>query len=624
MLSITSIDIRQIKLIIWDLDNTFWRGILSEGEVVLNDKNIRLVQSLIDKGIVNSICSKNNFEDAKAKLEKYDLWSCFVFPSIDWSAKAPRIEHLIKTMGLRAANVLFIDDDPVNLNEVRFFLPDIMTLNTAGIDWLAEKIEKLPDSDKSHERLKRYRILETKNREKEKVRTAEKFLRQSDIRVSIRIPVVPDDLDRIEELVLRTNQLNYTKIRSTKEELAAILNDPDYSCRIVSARDKYGDYGTVGFFALNKPTRTLLHFLFSCRTIGMGIEQFIYEHLNFPTLAVTGSVTGQVQKKEIADWIKLDSNTDKKIESDVPETKPSAKVSVLFKGPCDLSTAVSYIKRKNKHIESVCEFNYVDDNGVSITAFNNTTHIVQYQELDKVAIDDILEDVPFYGREAFRTRIFENNWDFIFLSLLPDEHEGIYRHRKTGINICFSSANFDITDKHNWEDLMKNKIPNHGFRFTPEILEDFQNKFEFQGYMQPDDIVRNLSLIRQNLDKDTILVLMLGSEIECDNNTTEFTGHATNNIHVNREIRETFSSSENVIIINYTDYITSSDCYVDSINHFSRQVYHDVAEEVIRIINKRLSVGAKLKLKHEIAIRLQYIKRRLGELKYRLLYRNSI
>lgn len=140
-----AIDIRQIKLVIWDLDNTFWKGILSEGEVVLNDKNIRLVRSLADKGIVNSICSKNNFEEAKAKLEKYNIWGYFVFPSIDWCAKAPRIEHLIKTMKLRAANVLFIDDDSINLNEARFFLPDIMTLNASGIDQLAEKIEELPD-----------------------------------------------------------------------------------------------------------------------------------------------------------------------------------------------------------------------------------------------------------------------------------------------------------------------------------------------------------------------------------------------------------------------------------------------------------------------------------------------
>ena len=61
-------DITKTKLIIWDLDDTFWSGNLSEGDVVLKPEAIALVRELTTKGIMNSICSKNNFEDVKNKF----------------------------------------------------------------------------------------------------------------------------------------------------------------------------------------------------------------------------------------------------------------------------------------------------------------------------------------------------------------------------------------------------------------------------------------------------------------------------------------------------------------------------------------------------------------------------
>lgn len=57
-----NIDFSKIKLIIWDLDETFWKGILSEGPISPIKENLSLLQTLTDHGIVNSICSKNDYE----------------------------------------------------------------------------------------------------------------------------------------------------------------------------------------------------------------------------------------------------------------------------------------------------------------------------------------------------------------------------------------------------------------------------------------------------------------------------------------------------------------------------------------------------------------------------------
>lgn len=614
-----SIDVQKIKLVIWDLDDTFWSGTLSEGGSTLINKNVELAQKLLDKGIMNSICSKNTFEDVKNELDKYQLWDLFVFPSIDWTAKAPRIQHMIKTMGLRPTNVLFIDDNTMNLNEVSFFLPEIMTLNAKDIDFLINNIDKINKEDKAHNRLNQYRVLEKKNEEREKIGTAEEFLKQSDIRVKVNYNCL-SEIDRIEELIGRTNQLNFTKLRSTKEEILSTLNNPNFSCGTISVKDKYGDYGIVGFFALNKQTNTLLHFLFSCRTIGMGIEQYVYELLDYPTLNVVGEVINQVENKKIVNWIKSDTETNTTSQDKKNMTNQTKQVSVLFKSPCDLSAIMPYLGKSN-NTKITCEFNYVNQNGVTITAFNNTTHIIESQTLDKKQINEVLADAPFLDEGAFQTATFKKKWDFIFMSILPDEHEGVYLHKKTGIKICFSSANFDLTEEKNWEKFINGEYANHGFKFTETILRHFKNSFEFQGFIHPDDIINNLKQIREHLPKETTLVLMLGSEIDFHKNTAEFAHHAANNMVVNKKITEAFTSISNVILINYTNYITSQECYADCINHFSRKVYYEIAQKVTQLINSKQETDAQLKMKSKIAICIQTLKQQVSKLKHNIIHK---
>ena len=85
-----------IKLVIWDLDDTFWKGTLSEGPIEAIDSNILLVKNLTERGIVNTICSKNDYELTVKKLQELGIDEYFVFKSIDWTPKGQRISLLIK------------------------------------------------------------------------------------------------------------------------------------------------------------------------------------------------------------------------------------------------------------------------------------------------------------------------------------------------------------------------------------------------------------------------------------------------------------------------------------------------------------------------------------------------
>ena len=154
----------KIKLVVWDLDETFWKGTFSEGDIEVPNQNRRLIALLTDIGIVNSICSKNDEKQVMDYLKDQGLAEYFVFPSINWSPKGARIKQLISDMQFRPANVLFLDDNPSNLAEASYSCPEIMTGTPALLPQLLADAEKADHKDPEHKRLQQYRILEEKHR----------------------------------------------------------------------------------------------------------------------------------------------------------------------------------------------------------------------------------------------------------------------------------------------------------------------------------------------------------------------------------------------------------------------------------------------------------------------------
>jgi len=115
-----------IRLVIWDLDETFWNGTLTEGGIkeYLN-LNHDIVITLAKRGIMSSICSKNDANQVIPILKEKGILEYFIFPSISWSPKGIRIKKLIEDVQLRAPTVMFIDDNPNNRAEVLGTVPGI-------------------------------------------------------------------------------------------------------------------------------------------------------------------------------------------------------------------------------------------------------------------------------------------------------------------------------------------------------------------------------------------------------------------------------------------------------------------------------------------------------------------
>lgn len=565
-------DISKVKLVVWDLDDTFWKGTLSEGPVTLIDKNVETIKYLVDHGVMNSIVSKNNFDDARRELEKHGLWEYFVFPSIDWSPKGARIKGVIENMALRPDNVLFIDDNAMNLREASYILPRIMTLDAAKLPELWDALGKITKTDPSRKRLKQYRILETKCEAKSQSGSIDDFLRESGISAVIRRPE-ESELERIHEMVMRTNQLNFTKDRCSIEELAGQYASPDFDMGIVEVSDKYGDYGIVGFYSVDKRTRSLRHFLFSCRTLGMGIEQYTYQQIGFPALTVVGEVANSVEAKDIVDWINV---TPAEVQKSEKTTAADRKLKVLVKGPCDMAGTIDFLDAGG--IELSDEFNYVNDNGVSITGFNHTANMLQGIGAPDSDIDSLVAQVPVIDRGTFRTRLFDGCWDVVFMSLLPDCHEGVYERKSDGMRFTFSSFNFDFTDPAIAEAILSGQINSHNYRFSAEDLERLRRDFTFKGHLPAAEIADNVESIIRRLPESTTLVLMLGNtKGDPSDASPEFKGQVTVNKQVNDVIKARLDGNPRVRIIDYTDMVETDDDVKDA-NHLSRRARYRLAQ----------------------------------------------
>ncbi|MGY1410421.1 MULTISPECIES: hypothetical protein [unclassified Luteimonas] len=292
------------KLLIWDLDDTLWQGTLAEGDVpILHQSRIDAIRQLNGAGVVHSICSKNDRQTAKFELERFGLWNEFVFPEISFEPKGELVKRIISDMQLRAPDVVFIDDNEMNLREVEFVNPGIRTIDARGDAadvFLAELLEKTKGISKS--RIPEYRILEQKRADRETGQSSnEEFLRSCDIAVALVRRT--DNLryaGRIEELINRTNQLNFTKSRvepgSMPEYIIDVARNETYS---VFVWDRYGYYGLVGFAAVENKT-VLRHFLFSCRTMNMGVENALASVLKKTFKSVTPPVEATKP-----DWIRL-------------------------------------------------------------------------------------------------------------------------------------------------------------------------------------------------------------------------------------------------------------------------------------------------------------------------------
>ncbi len=575
------LDLSKIKLIVWDLDDTFWSGTLSEGSATWNMPHCDFIRALTDKGIINSICSKNNFQDVEAFFNKNhpELFDLFVFKSINWEPKGTRVKNIIENAALRPVNVLFIDDNESNLNEVKFYNPDINICLPSEINNLIKQLPNTGKDDTQHSRLNQYKILERKVADKNQTASNDDFLRNSDICVQIHKNCI-QQIDRLHELLIRSNQLNYTKNRCSKDELIALLRKKNISAGYITCFDKYGDYGIVGFFALDKQKHELVHFLFSCRTLGMGVEQYVYAKLHFPKLTTIGEVANHVQPQKYISYISDKKQHKRKITS-------KTNLNVLLKGPCDLSGIMPYLSG-NMGIDT--EFVHANEDRPTTVCQQHSVCTVDAKRMPQSDIDKILKRIPMLSSEDYTTALYDTKYDVIVFSLLIDDLLGLYKDKQTGLVFPFGNYQIPITDKEFEAVWTQTPVYANEFGLTPEKLAYFRKNLEFMGPITCQHLTENLTYIRNNINPNTKLILILGSEFEPISEPQDSQGLYLRHREMNKSVLNWAKTQQNVECINLTDFIKTPEDYRDMVNHFQRHIYYKLAQRLAASISSNIKV----------------------------------
>lgn len=486
----------KIKLVIWDLDDTLWQGTLAEGDTpILYEKRAELIKQLNLRGIVNSICSKNNFDEAKKMLLRLDMWDQFVFPKISYSPKGEVIKNILDEMHLQAKHTLFIDDNDSNLNEAKHYNPELNVLNAKFCE--AIPINDWGKYDENLTRLKQYRSLEIKTASRNKSSSNEEFLRRCHIRVEF-LDYSEELFARLYELVERTNQLNFTKNRMTVEQLRAMINDPEIRTQLIRAEDDFGDYGIIGFYSIRRTE--LIHFVFSCRIMNMCIEQFVYEYLNYPALTIVGETASRVGKYATTiDFIQIINNDTKVSDEDSIEKVLSedATVNIFGLGACDLYHVMGYFSMPGQNLFYECNVFLGDRQGVN----TGTEYIRSMLEMDENEKAFCRAHFYNYARfNAFDSKIFDPKWDYVILSFSEDMRFKIYEYK--------ANKNLRAVAKLTYVKNIKGITRPNEQQELEWIYENFN-----VGYISPQRFADNLALIASEVPLRTKIVLITGPEI---------------------------------------------------------------------------------------------------------------
>ena len=571
----------EIRLIIWDLDETFWDGTLTEGGIRYREDHHQLVIDLAKRGIMSAICSKNECVLIEEELLARGLWDFFIFPSIDWTPKGPRIAAMLKQIGLRAPSALFLDDNPMNLAQAAYANPGLNVGLPPLIDRLkdAPQIQGKPDPDLT--RLAQYKVKERKAAAVEVVGgDTIAFLRHSNVRVIIEYDVEAY-LDRAIELINRTNQLNFTKLRLPDDidvarvELLALLSLNTTDAGLIRVRDEFGDYGFVGFYLTERlrNVRSLKHFCFSCRTLNMFIEHWVFDHLGRPPMTVAGEVLSDVQGKPVrVDWITAATAA----ELDADAATPILRYDrIIARGGCDLASLMHYFAL---HTDSLVEEFNKPQNGQMLRR-DHSSYLMP--ALGHALDQDQLKAAAALGYQkadfSSQLEVLSGGRSLIFLSFWADADIPIYRHKKSGLRVPYwlvGAQSHDLITRDKLRDAVAETDVQR------QRLEVLCREFEHLGLLGTEEMVARYTAILDHLPPEVQVVIMLAPTRGPRQFHNPEQGEHPHHKRLNAALREVAMGRDNVMLLDPADFIRGAEDMID-LNHFKRPVYHHMYRDVL-------------------------------------------
>ena len=588
----------EIKLIIWDLDDTLWQGTLAEqDDVILNKDVIGRIQFLLNRGIVHSICSKNHAKKAEKTLKLLGIYDLFIFPKISFEDKGLRIKKIIEQAQLREQNVLFVDDNAFVLREALFHNPNIVIKLTD--QFMQEDVTNWGKNDSNRERLTQYKILERKEKNRitflEKINDEQAFLKECNISIQL-IPLDINDkeIERVIELVNRSNQMNFTQSRIKYEYLFTLFELKNGINFKVHVKDKYGDYGVVGYVCILN--NTLFHFVFSCRILGMCVEARTYQWIKtlYPEIKLQFNISKLKNFDTNLDFIKTTFQQESKENKSITNDK-----KILVRGPC-LANAISFLLSEYYHVDEEI-FSFFEYTNLHFLRknmgnkqdmrFDKTQNALKNNEYNMIV--NFLESDYYSGNYMIQNQMIPIASNYIFwksLRTIKQDNQLLGEHIETlMVNGMRDIKKFNLANRFSpWPRL--EKIANTTLAWFGErwrkILYQLIFYFVFKnycGYVSVKQFEKNvrwyidlfpedIQLVFINPPEKVVLPLMNQAQNKKIVKRTQI---------LNRIIRTIAKEKPNVLLLEMDDILEQDDI-IDSFSHLKRQGYIKLSQSLLK------------------------------------------
>ena len=286
---------RSRKVLVLDLDNTLWGGIVGEtgplGIALSEDGEGRCyrdfqreVKALQRTGVLLAICSKNNPGDLDEVFDRNPMMILrredFACIRANWEPKPQNLLEIAETLNLGVDSFVFIDDNPVEREMVATAVPGV------AVPVFPERIENLPSwfmrdivpawfgryaiTAEDRNKTSQYRANEER-RQLSSTLDLDAFLRDLEIECTFHIDPV-EQIARVAQLTQKTNQFNLTTRRYELPDIRRFLESPDHAVVLLEYKDRFGTEGSVGLAILDYAESRIDTFLMSCRVIGRKVE----------------------------------------------------------------------------------------------------------------------------------------------------------------------------------------------------------------------------------------------------------------------------------------------------------------------------------------------------------------
>ncbi len=411
------------------------------------------------------------------------------------------------------------------------------------------------------------------------------------------------NLDRAIELINRTNQLNYTK-RRLPEDLEAArrvlrldLAHMAVQAGLIRVVDRYGDYGYVGFFMMRANIdievaasrhRELLHFCFSCRTLGMLVERWVYDYLERPKLWTVGEVLTDLSGPDVVDWIRPVSSSE--LFSDRKAEVAAIAPELRLWGGCEMYPIGLYLKRYVPEVK--VRGSFIADNkfillnscALAVSAFDRTES--EFSEEAKalgVPADALAGD--YFADAPPGTAI-------VFSGALDSGRHGYpgsyYQHAHHGWELAFELANcWDVTTlpEGAFERLVEERegCDERTRLHLTEVARHVRRNYRTAPPMSDGRRAATLRALLEHVPVGAKLILLLDLDRQRVQGVVQPDPPTA---HYNELVRSIVREYPYAQAVGFSDFVDDDEQVQEGGNHYHRVVYLKLAERLAELIER--------------------------------------